>query len=257
MKKLLFATTCLALTSTASMAADMSVPYTKAPVMAAPLFTWTGCYVGGHVGGGTMTSNFEGGSTNDLNGKGAVAGGQLGCNYQDGNFVFGLEGEGYWSNIKVSDTFTSKNNLGQTTFSSTSSLTNRDDFTIAARVGYAIDRTLIYAKGGWAWGSLRQNNFGFCCSVGSPIDTQTSSGNLDGFMVGVGIEHALTRNWTVKLEYDYIGFGNKEVPFTNCSGSTGICTTSGTSSFSATKQIFLVGANYLFTGGGAPLVAKY
>ena len=257
MKKLLFATTCLALTSTASMAADMSVPYTKAPVMAAPVFTWTGCYVGAHVGGGTMTSNFEGGNANDLNGKGAVAGGQLGCNYQDGNFVFGLEGEGYWSNIKVTSTQTNVNNLGQTTVLSTTSLTNRDDFTIAARAGYTIDRTLIYAKGGWAWGSLRGNASGFCCSVGQPVNTSSFSGNLDGFLVGVGIEHALTRNWTVKLEYDYIGFGNKEVSFTNCSGSSGVCTVPGTFSFSATKQIFKVGANYLFDFGGAPLVAKY
>ena len=53
MKKLLFATTCLALSSTVSMAADMGAPYSKAPMMAAPVFTWTGCYVGAQVGGGT------------------------------------------------------------------------------------------------------------------------------------------------------------------------------------------------------------
>jgi outer membrane immunogenic protein len=256
MKKLLLATTCLALSSTVSMAADMSVPYTKAPVMAAPVFTWTGCYIGGHVGGGTMTSNFEGGSVNDLNGKGAVAGGQLGCNYQDGNWVFGLEGEGYWSNIKVSDTGTRINNLGVTTETFGTFLTNRDDFTIAARAGFTLDRTLIYAKGGWAWGSLKGTAFDTCCGVGATTSTSSFSGNLDGFLVGVGIEHALTRNWTVKLEYDYIGFGNKEVSFNRCDTPT-LCVTPGTFSFSATKQIFKVGANYLFDIGGAPLVAKY
>ena len=80
--------------------------------------------------------------------------------------------------------------------------------------------------------------------------------SLDGFLVGVGLEHALTRNWTVKLEYDYIGFGTKELAFTNCNIGAP-CTVPGTFSFSATKQIFKVGANYLFDFGGAPLVAKY
>ena len=56
MKKLLLISSCLALTSTAAMAADMA-PYTKAPVMAAPVFSWTGCYVGAHIGGGAMSTD--------------------------------------------------------------------------------------------------------------------------------------------------------------------------------------------------------
>jgi outer membrane immunogenic protein len=259
MKKLLLATTCLALTSTASMAADMSVPYTKAPVMAAPVFTWTGCYVGAHVGGGTMTSsvvNSEGGGSNNLNGKGAVAGGQGGCNYQDGNWVFGIEGEGYWSGINVNNNTTFFNSSGLVTESFGTSLKNENDFTIAARAGITLDRTLIYGKGGWAWGHLKGTTFDMCCGVGSTTSTGSFSGNLDGFLVGAGIEHALTRNWTVKLEYDYIGFGNKQVPFTSCS-PTGVCNTGQSFTFSATKQIFKVSANYLFDFGGAPLVAKY
>jgi outer membrane immunogenic protein len=257
MKKLLFAAACLALTSTGSMAADMSVPYTKAPVMAAPLFTWTGCYVGAHVGAGTMTSDLFG-NGNDFNGRGGVAGGQLGCNYQDGNWVFGLEGEGYWSGIKISDTSSQINSLGVTTRTFGTFLNNDSDFTIAARAGYTIDRTMIYAKGGWAWGHIKGNDFQNCCAP-SFVNNSTDawSGTLDGFLVGVGIEHAITRNWTVKLEYDYIGFGNKEVPVTSCSGIPSVCTVPNTFSFSATKQIFKVGANYLFDIGGAPLVAKY
>ena len=261
MKKLLLATSCLALSSTVSMAADMSVPYTKAPVMAAPVFTWTGCYVGGHVGGGTMTSNFEGSlnrsasGSDSANGKGAVAGGQLGCNYQDGNWVFGLEGEGYWSNIKVSNTSSDINN-GVTTETFGNTIKNNNDFTIAARAGFTMDRTLIYAKGGWAWGSVKGNTFDNCCSPSFTNNFSLSSGGtMDGFLVGVGIEHALTRNWTVKLEYDYIGFGTKEFNVNVC--NNGICGVPGTVSYSATKQLFKVGANYLFDFGGAPLVAKY
>ena len=255
MKKLLLATSCLALTSTASLAADlpMSMP-AKAPVVAAPIFTWTGCYLGAHAGAGTMnTSNVEG----TLNGTGAVAGGQLGCNYQDGNWVIGLEGEGYWSGVRISEngtTFTG-NGLINRRFGTTEN--NDSDYTIAARAGFALyDRTLIYGKAGWAWGSMRSNFFNSCCGVGPTTSTGNFGGTLNGFMVGAGIEHALTRNWTVKFEYDYIGFGAQEVPVINCT-SLGVCRNTSTFSYSATKQVFKVGANYLFDFGAAPLVAKY
>jgi outer membrane immunogenic protein len=252
MKKILLATTCLALSSAAAMAADMTMPMqTKAPAYA-PAFSWTGCYVGAHVGGGTLTSpasNSEGAA--NANGSGAIAGGQVGCNYQDGNWVFGLEGEGYWSGIKATQNSsfipTVLNPGGQAEAFGTTTK-NSNDFTIAARTGIAFDRTLIYGKGGWAWGNYKVTSFdtGFGAP---PIPSSSSqSGYLDGFMVGVGIEHALTRNWTVKLEYDYIGFGSKELAFNQCSGN--VCAQTGTSSVSSTKQLFKVGANYLFDLGG-------
>jgi outer membrane immunogenic protein len=257
MKRLLLASTCLALSSTVSMAADMSVPYSKAPPMAAPVFSWTGCYVGAHVGGGTMTSNFEGSSGTATNGTGAVAGGQAGCNYQDGNWVFGVEGEGYWSGLKITDRDSSIANLvnNNSVGSFSETVKNTADFTIAARAGITFDRTLIYAKGGWAWGQTKFNSIEVCCGAGATTSTFASSGTLDGFLVGAGVEHALTRNWTVKFEYNYIAYGNKEFAVTQCSGA--ICGQTGTGSFSTTKQIFKVGANYLFDIGGAPVVARY
>jgi outer membrane immunogenic protein len=250
MKKLLFATSCLVLCSAGVKAADFPLQ-TKAAVVAAPAFSWTGCYVGAHVGGGTMT-NTEG----SQNGKGGVAGGQAGCNYQDGNWVFGLEGEGYWSGIKTTSNSSEIPSVlggGVGTFGNT--LSNKNDFSIAARAGITFDRTLIYGKGGWAWGSFRQTSFDQCCSVGSTLFTSAQSGTLDGFLVGAGIEHALTRNWTVKFEYNFIAFGAKELSRFECAGV--VCAVTGTNSLSATKQIFKVGANYLFDFGGPPLVAKY
>ena len=251
MKKLLLATSCLALTSTASMAADFPLQ-TKAPAMSAPVFTWTGCYVGAHVGGGMI------GNTEGTNGKGAVAGGQGGCNYQDGNWVFGLEGEGYWSGIRT-DVGSSNipNIVNNNSFNSFSTSTrNNDDFTIAARAGIAFDRTLIYGKGGWAWGQFKFNSTNICCGVAATTTTSNFSGTLDGFLVGAGIEHALTRNWTVKFEYNFIGFGAKELAFNQCNNA-GVCAQTGTTTFGTNKQVFKVGANYLFDFGGAPLVAKY
>ena len=254
MKKLLLAASCLTLTSAASMAADLPMVPTKSPVVAAPAFTWTGCYVGAHAGGGTLTANTEG----VQNGRGAVAGGQAGCNYQDGSWVFGVEGEGYWSGISTTNAFSVIPNTfnPSTTETVRTTTSNRNDFTIAARAGITFDRTLIYGKGGWAWGAYRVFETDICCTVGATTTgTFAQSGTLDGFLIGAGIEHALTRNWTVKFEYNFIAFGAKELATTTC--LTGVCAVTGTSSISSNKQVFKVGANYLFDVGGTPLVAKY
>lgn len=264
MKKLLLATTCLALSSVAVMAADLPLA-TKAPLLAAPVFSWTGCYVGAHVGGGVTTDtnvvNPAGFDGDQGHGTGAIAGGQLGCNYQDGNWVFGVEGEGFWSGIKgtTAESLLPSNLEGsRTPFRDITTVKNTNDFTIAARAGIAFDRTLIYGKAGWAWGNYKVDSFS---SLGSPpfnTSFDTQRGYLNGLLVAAGIEHALTRNWTIKLEYDFIAFGSRELAFNQGTTVNGTTTfQGGTGTVSSTKQIVKVGFNYLFDVGGAPLVAKY
>jgi opacity protein-like surface antigen len=92
----------------AASAADMAVK--AAPYAApAPVFSWTGCYVGVHGGAGALLDQgFQGGGLQffDKHGVGGLAGGQIGCNYQIGMLVLGIEGEGFWSGMKVtSDQF--------------------------------------------------------------------------------------------------------------------------------------------------------
>ena len=107
MKKILFAGTALVTLAVSSplYAADMAF---KAPWD--PGYSWSGCYLGGQVGGGFMKDNVVGsdseGSSSFNNAAdpifhagGATAGGQLGCNYQYRQAVFGIEGEGWWSNL--------------------------------------------------------------------------------------------------------------------------------------------------------------
>ncbi len=253
MKKLLLSSTFLVVGSVTCMAADLRLPVKAAPLAVAPAFNWTGCYVGAHVGGANtrtlMATNFEGsGSTGD-NGTGAVAGGQIGCNYQAGNWVFGVEGEGAWSSSKATNflAFPNTDSISLTT-------KNTNDFSIAGRAGVAFDRTLIYGKGGWVWGSFDYNPTVICCG-GFPVALPAvTPGNYsaNGFLVGAGIEHALTRNWTVKLEYNYLDFGSKFLNFGLTPGFTPLNV-----DVSKTKQIFKIGANYLFDVGGAPVVAKY
>jgi outer membrane immunogenic protein len=228
-----------------------------------PVFSWTGCYIGAHVGGGTMHDSFSQDNSdrdfpfssnqgNNGTGTGAVAGGQVGCNYQDGNAVFGLEAEGYWANLRTTSGNSFNSIDGESFFTHTR---NKSDFDIAARVGIAFDRTLVYGKGGWVWG-----NFGFdsvetfCCTN---IDTFTGQNKqLNGLLLGVGIEHALTRNWTVKLEYNFLDFGSQPVTFVETFNGR-IDTTTRTTTEHASKQIVKVGFNYLFNWGAAPVLAKY
>jgi outer membrane immunogenic protein len=242
MKKFLASASFLVLGAASAMAADL--PMKAVPYMAPPVFSWTGCYIGAHGGGGFMRDTFSD------HGTGGLAGGQIGCNYQDGNWVIGLEGEGSWSGIK--GTFTSSEGISQVEAlvigsSNTEIFTtkNKWDASIAARAGITFDRTLIYGKAGWVWGKFDYSaSEPACCGPFAPIETINGSATLNGLLVGIGIEHALTQNWTVKLEYDYLRFGSKPVGFNDCVSGEGCIFT--TRSQNADKQLFKVGFNYLF-----------
>jgi len=246
----------------ASSAADMAVksrPY----VAPAPVFTWTGCYIGGHVGAGvlhdqgfednnrirTLTALDAGNA--DRHGTGGLAGGQIGCNYQTGMLVLGVEGEGTWSGMKITrDAF---GGISGSTLVETATIRNKWDYDVAARIGVAFDRALVYGKAGWVWGAFDWNasEVAFCapfCSV------TNGSANLDGLLIGIGLEYAFVNNWTVKFEYDYMGFGAKNVNFTTV--TPGFATTfNQVQSVSADKHIFKVGLNYLFNWGKQPVIA--
>ena len=251
MKKLLLSSTFLVIGSAAAMAADLRLPV-KTSIAAAPVFSWTGCYVGAHVGG-TKIHSFTPRISKARAGQaattvtGAVAGGQVGCNYQQGNWVVGVEGEGSWSNSRATNSLTFS-----PTASESFTTKNTNDFSIAGRAGIAFDRTLIYGKGGWAWGSFDYNSTFICCDFAAVRSDISGSSTLNGFLVGAGIEHALTRNWTVKFEYNYVDFGSRFLNLHMTPGGDPIRI-----SQSVTRQTFKVGANYLFDLGGAPVVAKY
>ena len=174
--------------------------------------------------------------------------------------MFGAEGEGYWSGMTTTNASSSSfEGVNEGRFAATTR--NKYDFSIAARAGIAFDRTLVYGKAGWVWGKFDFDQTSSCCGNVDPGFTSfDSSGTLNGLLLGVGIEHAITNNWTIKLEYNYLKYGSKELNVTRCEGgdgSTTFCAPVGTNTFQADKQIFKIGANYLFNMGGAPVVAKY
>jgi outer membrane immunogenic protein len=191
-------------------AADLgNPPPIKSPALPTTVFSWTGVYIGGQVGGGW--SNFSAidptapaaGSTS-VQGNGFLGGGQLGFNYQIANVVLGAEGTYSWAGIKISDGGPFGGGPGLT-------VVDKNDYvaTAAGRVGYAFDRVLIFSKGGAAWtrDKLDAND-----GLGG---TASGSFNRTGWMVGAGVEYAFVQNWSIKLEYDFLRFGQiNEQPIT-------------------------------------------
>jgi outer membrane immunogenic protein len=212
-------------------AADLGQPVYKAPPPPAPVYSWTGCYLGVQGGGGTMSDTWA-----DQTGAGALAGGQVGCNYQIDHIVLGVEGEGWWSGFKDND----KGFEGVD--SGTDTTTNRWDFDVALRAGFAWDRALIYGKVGAAWGRFEFNE-----TFLDPPDSGTDSGRvtLPGLLLGVGGEYAFSPNWSARLEYEFIDFIAQSTDFTGT--ETFFPLEQFIESQSARKQIVKIGLNYKVT----------
>jgi outer membrane immunogenic protein len=240
MKKLGSAIVALAaLLAAPAMAADMPVKYVlPAPP---PVFSWSGCYIGLHVGAAWQVSSFAGGESGSSvpdSGVGWLGGGQAGCNAQWRAFVIGLEGE-IWGSTLYDRFFSSS-----FPFTDEFRARNRWDGAISVRSGVAFDRAFVYGKLGAVWGKFEYDGL-----FTSPLTTQTVTGSstITGVLIGVGFEYALTDNWTTKFEYNYIDYGNKIVDFTSTFCSPAGC---DTDTFRQTvkerKQLAKLGINYKF-----------
>jgi outer membrane immunogenic protein len=233
MKKILLAgVSVLALSGVSAFAADLP---TKAPAYVAapaPMFNWNGCYIGVHAGGGELFDD----TWAEAHGSGGVVGGQLGCNYQTGQLVLGIEGEGFWSGMKATWTDSEGDPF---------SVKNKSDWDIAARMGVAFDRALVYGKAGWVWGNFNYHQ-------AFPSFSENANVTKGGLLMGLGLEYAVAPNWTVKFEYNYMGFNSKTFTFAFSDGGT------GTADSGQDKHIFKFGLNYKFGDWGkAPVVARY
>jgi outer membrane immunogenic protein len=213
MKRLLLAVAgTLAVAVTSAHAADMppsrSLPPPRAPVYV-PFFTWNGFYVGINAGYGFGHSKWTDTVTLDSTGgftiKGGMVGGTAGYNLQFGSFVFGLEGDLDWTNIKGSVTA----NCPSTCETSNSWLG-----TTRGRIGYAFDRFLPYVTGGAAFGDIKGSLLG----VGDFKQTKV------GWTGGAGVEYAFIDNWSAKIEYLYVDLGKTTCDAT-CSGGNPITAT--------------------------------
>jgi outer membrane immunogenic protein len=195
-------------------AADLRPVYKAPPV---PVFTWTGVYIGAHVGYGWGDSSASptgivGLLVNpfDVSHDGFLAGGTLGVNYQSGNIVLGVEGEWSWTNIDGSNNSTILFGLiPGATLNGTYS--NNWIANISGRIGVAFDTVLVYGKAGIAWAN---NDYSVTATIPGALNyASTISETETGWLVGLGVEWAFARNWSMKIEGNYMDFGQKNRTF--------------------------------------------
>jgi outer membrane immunogenic protein len=228
-----------------AIAADIPV---KAPAYkaVAPAFNWTGCYAGIEGGGawGRSVQTFQdavpaliGLTLVDLHPNGVILGGTVGCNYQTSNWVWGVENDLSWTNLKKNPTsllppFNPAVLMGV----KTSWLD-----TLRGRLGYAVDKSLWYVTGGLAFTDIKATEAG----VVSESHTKTRT----GWTVGAGVEWALADSrWSVKVEYLYVDFNKKFYDFA----------LDADRDVNLREHIARVGLNYKFGDvGKGPVYAKY
>lgn len=223
-------------------AADLAArPYTKAPALT-PVYNWTGFYIGGHVGYGwaetdhTMSASFALGTLRATSNRdGFLGGGQIGYNWQSGALVLGIEADASWTDINGTGVAVGGGGPFQ--------FTTRNDWvaTVTGRIGFAVNNVLFYGKGGGAFTELKYNNF---FAGAAPLTVASFSDTRTGWTVGAGVEYGFTPNWTAKIEYNYMDFGNERYvvafPAAGIAGATTIHTID--------DQLHLVkaGLNYRF-----------
>ncbi|MGA2895245.1 MAG: outer membrane beta-barrel protein [Xanthobacteraceae bacterium] len=203
-----------------AVAADLPI---KAQPPAAPVYQWSGCYVGLNAGGGASSSNvtttvgaggfLSGGDpaevTNDGTGSAntsdVLGGGQAGCNWQNGTIVAGLEGDFDYFHSN-SNFYNGANTLPTSgnSFVIGQSFTTNYLATVRPRVGIAAGRNFAYLTGGAAFTDVSYTESYVDSGGGS--GAATASKFLTGWTAGAGWEYAWTDHWTVKFEYLYSAF---------------------------------------------------
>ncbi|MBP0114193.1 MULTISPECIES: outer membrane protein [Bradyrhizobium] len=170
-------------------AADLNygqrAPYTVNQPLNA--YSWAGPYLGGNIG-------YEWGSVdnNPTKPSGFVGGVQAGYNFQNGPWVFGVEGDIQASG--ADDTFAPWK------------FSNPWFGTLRGRAGYAFSNVLFYGTAGLVFGELRGQTFGW-----------TESHTTAGWTIGAGAEVGLAPNWSAKLEYLYIDLSTSQFAITGVS----------------------------------------
>ena len=211
------------------------------PVVVAPAFSWTGFYIGAHVGGAKvercLSSDFFDAEA-CIDRTGWLGGGQIGFNWQAGQVVLGVEFSGSLADLGGGA------NAGVLPGGLFFESDGKSLLMLTGRLGWAADRALFYVTGGAA--SVRANVelLGPGGSFGEVSLTRT------GWTFGVGAEYAFTPNWSFAAQYNWIDLGDRDVNFAF-----------GPDTFAAnvdqTFHVFTLRMNYRFGGYGAPVAARY
>lgn len=209
MKKTLLGAAFLISALSPAMAADVVIVEPAPPTPVASTYNWSGVYVGVQAGyswgsgdGAYLDPTGFRDETANPEADGFLLGGQIGYNYQWGAFVLGVEGDLAYSwadGDSDIDTFPDGVQIP--------GVHNENEYnylaSITGRLGYAFDRTLIYAKGGVGFTELEMSDVG----PGSFV-TASGSKSMTGWTIGGGVEYAITDQWTAKGEYQFYRFSD-------------------------------------------------
>jgi outer membrane immunogenic protein len=239
MKRIVLAA-AVALSTAPALAADLPAPPPppQAPAayvpVAAPVYNWGGIYVGINGGYGFGDSAWSPAGTvgtGNFDVNGPLVGGTIGANFQSGQFVFGVEGDIDWSDIKGSTT-----NI-TTCGGDTCTFQTQNDWlgTVRGRVGYAFDRMLVYATAGGAFGDIKANLTNVTTSA-----TASATSTEFGWTAGGGVEYGITQNITARVEYLFVDLSNGSLT----------CATCGTAAVPVSFDASLVRAGINFKFGG-------
>ena len=225
MKKILMASAALLTMVASASAADL---YAKVPARPAPVLNWTGFYVGVNAGygGGESSIDIAGlGGALPLKSNGFLGGGQIGYNWQAGQFLYGLEADIQGTNVKSS--------LGVATLFGGDAGTTVDYFgTVRGRIGFTPwERSVVYATGGLAYGQTKT-------TLGV---LQLGTNTKIGWTAGAGFEYMIAQNWSVKTEYLYVDLGKDDFDLAALGAPPGF-----TISEKTNMHVVRAGVNYHF-----------
>ncbi len=204
------------------------------------VWNWTGCYVGANLGGAwDKISDIRTGQGIPLapqdygsdKGSAFIAGDQVGCDYQVGKWIVGVEGQYDWGKVNGSHVIPPFPGFSYNT-------TLNNVATLAGRAGYTVlPQALLYGKAGGAW--TRDN-----LTVTIPANSGPSefaNVNFSGWTAGGGLEWLVLPTVSLFAEYDFIDFHAKSVTFTTAPGAVGLPDVITHSQKNV--EAFLVGAN--------------
>ena len=234
---MLFAVAVLHLTASQSaLAADIArgppPPVYIPPPVPIP-YVWTGCYVGGNIGGAWSSVDLTGvsGVNFSASNSGFAGGGQIGCDYQWNAWLVGIR------NMLDATSLSSSTNFSTVPFMGTINSRTHWFDTLTARGGYLVTpQVLFYAQGGAAW-----TNTDITFLTGSGAQVGEVSNNHTGWTLGAGVEWMFAPRWSVFAEYNFMGFGTQSATFTGCGGTCVVSTNT-----KADVQDVLAGVNYKF-----------
>jgi outer membrane immunogenic protein len=231
-------------------AADLPQPAPPPPrapaVYVAPVYNWAGIYIGINGGWGFGSSTWTdpvnpsgAGNSGSFNTSGGLVGGTLGVNWQANAFVFGVETDLDWQNLKGSVGNTFCGSLATATGVTGLSCQTQSNWvgTVRGRLGFAADRVLFYGTAGGAYGNVQAGLNTL------PLQSSTEF----GWTAGAGIEGAFADNWTAKVEYLYVDLGNSANCNTTAScGFEGVGGAAANNSVKFTESMVRAGINYKF-----------